>query len=423
MRITDTSIVNDFLASINRSKERINRLNLQLATQSRVLKVSDDPDAASTILRLNADLDRVSTFRNNVTTGKNALTMTGDSLGRVADLLSDVKGVMTGASGSGDRFLLTKLADQMDQYLSLGLEIANTQFDRKYIFGGTHTTAPPFVQGGTPPQTVYRGNAQSIQYQVGDGVSHVVNITGAAAFGSTGQLSLSGLIDNSAAVNSSVYSTVQVTDAAGVVHDIAITMRKTDAHTWAMSAALPPGATGATLTGGTTSISFDPVSGAVAEVVRGTPLVLTPTATAPGQAAPPLSIMVRTEGLTEGSTGGASSLAGAYQNVSLFNKLAQLRDQLRSGQPPSSEDMAMIDLMQDVVSREEARAGSLMTSLTNADNYLISQREHLLDLRSAKQDVDLYEVGMKLKQEQLMLDAALSTAARLIPRSLMDFLK
>jgi len=78
--------------------------------------------------------------------------------------------------------------------------------------------------------------------------------------------------------------------------------------------------------------------------------------------------------------------------------------------------------MQDIVMREEARAGSLTTNLTTADSYLTAQREHLLDLQSAKQDADLMEIGMRLKQEEVMLEAALSAAAKIIPKSLMDYL-
>jgi flagellin-like hook-associated protein FlgL len=111
------------------------------------------------------------------------------------------------------------------------------------------------------------------------------------------------------------------------------------------------------------------------------------------------------------------------KSISVFNKLLELRDTLQNGKQPTADDMAFIGIMQDVVMREEARAGSLSESLTAADTYLTAHREHLLDLLGDKQDVNLAEIGMKLSQEQVMLDAALSAAARVIPKSLLDFLK
>jgi flagellar hook-associated protein 3 len=424
MRISDNSIVADFLAGLNQSRARINRLNRQLSTQKRILHVSDDPGGASTILRLNSDIQRVGSYKEAVTSGKSSLKMTADSLGRVADLLQEVKGVLTGATGSSDTSLLNKYADQVDQFLNLGLEIANTQFDRKYIFGGTKTATPPFARTGTPGQVMYQGDAGAISYQVGDGVSQVVNVNGLAAFGSTGEISLNGTLDRNAAVNTTVSNTVQVVDGLGVSHDVLVTMRKADANSWVMSTALPPGSMGATLSGGTATISFDPVTGKPTETLRGSPLVLTPLATPPAQGAPALTMMVRAGTLAEGATGGGpSTFSGTHTSVSVFNKLLELRDALRNGKQPTADDMAFVSIMQDVVMREEARAGALSESLTTADAYLTAHKEHLLDLLGDKQDVDLTEIGMKLSQEQVMLDAALSAAARILPKSLLDFLK
>jgi len=132
-----------------------------------------------------------------------------------------------------------------------------------------------------------------------------------------------------------------------------------------------------------------------------------------------MTMMFKAGSLTEGA---ASSVTGTHTSVSIFNKMIELRDKLRAGIPPSSDDTAMISMMQSVVMREEARAGSLTTNLTSADAYLTAQREHILDLQSAKQDVDLTEIGMRLKQEEIMLEAALSAAAKIIPKSLMDYL-
>ena len=82
----------------------------------------------------------------------------------------------------------------------------------------------------------------------------------------------------------------------------------------------------------------------------------------------------------------------------------------------------MVSMMQDVVMRQQALAATLADNLSTSDDYLTSQQQHLLDLRSAKQDVDLTEVGMKLQQEQVMYSAALSAAAKIIPKSLLDYL-
>jgi flagellin-like hook-associated protein FlgL len=209
------------------------------------------------------------------------------------------------------------------------------------------------------------------------------------------------------------------------VHSIVMNMRKTDANTWSISAALPPGATDANLTGGTATVTFDPVTGAIKDTVRGAALVLSPAGATPGQTAPAINLLYGTTGLSEGAPApaGGSTIVGTQRNVSIFNKMKEISANLRSGVRPTAEDMALLNVMQDVVMREEAKAGAYSTNLTTANEFLKIQDDRLQDLYSSKQDIDLAEIGVRLKQEQLMLDAALSAAANLIPKSLMDFLK
>jgi flagellar hook-associated protein 3 len=422
MRITDAAIISDFLTSITRSKSRINRLNTQIL-KGKILKVSDDPAAAGSLIRINEDRDRVAAYKSSVVDGQNILKATSTALGQMSDLIGEVKGLLTGAESSGDASLLGKLASEIDQKLVSGMGIANQKFGPKYIFGGTQTMNPPFVRTGTPAQVSYMGDARSIEYHVGDGVSQVVNVSGAAAFTSTGFVDLSGALDRGAAVNTVVSQAVQITDEFGTAHSVVMNMRKTDANTWSISAALPAGATDANISGGSATVTFDPSTGAMKDIVRGAPLMLSPASVAGGQTAPPINLLFTATGLTETSLPAGSSITGTQRNVSLFNKMVEISANLRSGMKPTAEDMAVLNMMQDVVMREEAKAGAYAANLKTADDFLTTQNEHLLDLYSATQDIDLAEVGVRLKQEQLMLDAALSAAANLIPKSLMDFLK
>jgi flagellar hook-associated protein 3 len=423
MRITDSAIISDFLSSINRSKSRINRLNTQLAKNQKILKVSDDPITASTLLRLNEDLDRVTAYKSNVVDGQNSLRATAESLSKMSDLIGEVKTILTGSLGSGDATLLNSLAAQVDDKQSFGLnEIANAQFDRKYLFGGTQTTAPPYVRTGTPARINYQGNSQAIQYPVGDGVSQIVNVSGAAAFGSTGFIDLSGVLDRNAAINTVVNQTVQIADGNGVAHNVTMSMRKTDGSTWSISAAMPPGATDANLSGGTATVTFDPVTGAMKNIVRGSALVLSPTGATAAQTPPPVNMLFTAVGLTEGTPAGGSAIGGTQRDVSIFNMLADISTNLRNGIKPTADDMAILNTMQDVVMREAAKAGAYSSNLTTAGDFLATQNEHLQALYSSKQDVDIAEIGIRLTQEQVMLDAALSAAAKLIPKSLVDFL-
>ena len=109
--------------------------------------------------------------------------------------------------------------------------------------------------------------------------------------------------------------------------------------------------------------------------------------------------------------------------MSVFDKMLEIRDLLLAGTTPSSEDFQTLELMQRTVREQEAKAGAVVQLLDAADAQLIRQRETLLTLRSEKQDVDVAEIGIRLKYEEIMLEAALSAAAQILPKTLMDFLR
>jgi flagellin-like hook-associated protein FlgL len=83
----------------------------------------------------------------------------------------------------------------------------------------------------------------------------------------------------------------------------------------------------------------------------------------------------------------------------------------------------MISMARDVVVQEASQAGLYAANLSTADDALSSRSEVLLNLRSATQDVDVTEIGVKLKLEQAMLEAMLNAASHIIPKSLVDFLR
>jgi flagellin-like hook-associated protein FlgL len=545
MRITENRIISDFLLGVNRTRERLNQLNLQVSSQKRIQKVSDDPEGASAVMKYDGQLERIGQYSKNVDDGKGMLKVTADAIHTIANAVRSVKGIVAGASNTSDHTLVTQLADQIDHFLDMSVDLANTQFNRKYIFGGTSTTSAPFVSrinGNPPTQTIeYTGNTSSIQYPVGEGLQQPVNLDGQNVFSNgsaTTRVTFGGSLDANAAVNSTFTMNRPLTDGLGVTHNILLSFTKTAPNTWNISAAMPPGATDAILSGGTATATFDPATGQLTGLSSVTPMTMTPAGTAP---APPFAIDLRSIGLTQsagvsstlsgtiptngvnfsgvldpqasinatvnlssritdslgvahdivfsftktaantwqvgtasatgatitggtgtgtatfdpatgaltgfapavalqltGLTSGAPAMTvtlggngltqtarvnGIGRNDSLFNTLIDIRDKLRSGISPTSADLDTVTSFEQKLMEKEATAGSMVQTLDLAQTHLKDQQSHLLTLRGAIQDVDLAEVGMKLKQEQVNLDAALSTGARIIPHSLLDFLK
>jgi hypothetical protein len=64
-----------------------------------------------------------------------------------------------------------------------------------------------------------------------------------------------------------------------------------------------------------------------------------------------------------------------------------------------------------------------LKALEVSDGFLEERRNQLANLLSVDQDTDFAEASLLLKKEELLLEAVLSTSARLIPKTLMDFLR
>lgn len=188
MRITQSGTTTRYLNDINNARQNIIELQTQVATQKRVNKSSDDPQAANAILRLNTMLksnDQYSTNTNNALTMMETTSSTLDSFGSI---LSDIKSIVTRASSSSTGSAeLSTYASSIDQDLDELLNLANTKYNGKYIFAGTNSQEQPFTLAAdrSAVSTNANGITGSIKLPIADGLSQVTNLDGQQAFGGT----------------------------------------------------------------------------------------------------------------------------------------------------------------------------------------------------------------------------------------------
>ena len=112
----------------------------------------------------------------------------------------------------------------------------------------------------------------------------------------------------------------------------------------------------------------------------------------------------------------------AFQGQGLFDLLIQVRDDLNNGLSPTVAQANAIDQGFEHVVMEASKAGSYAQNMDNLTMRLENQNTQLTQFLSNDQDTDLAESVMQLKQQEAMLDAALNTGGRIIPKTLLDFL-
>lgn len=295
MRVTENIIASALLLNVNNNREQITKLQSQLASGKRVLKPSDDPQATDSILRLQTVLNKNEQYLKNVADSQAVMEESSAALDGFASVMQDVRDELVRASNGSRQDSLKIHADRLDQLLTQAVEIANTKFNGKYIFGGTNTLQAPFALAADHSAVTANPNGitGTIAYDVAEGSTQTVNIDGQEAF----------------------------------------------------------------------------------------------------------------------------------KGTQFFDTIIQLRDKLASGQFPAVGDVESVNAIVEHVLGKSSKAGSILQGLDAMHMHLEEQQNQLRSLLSIEQDTDVAQATLQLKHNELMLDAALNTGARILPKSLLDFLR
>jgi len=187
MRVTEGTFASGYLATVNRTRERIVRLQNQLATGKLIQSASDDPQAADTILRLTESKKLREQYKNNAIEGQGIAETTATTLGQISDVLLNMKEVIIRAGGSASQEDQKTYGESVNQLLTEMVDLANTKFNGKYILGGTQTQEQPYIL--TPGNAAVVKNPKGIdgviKFQVGDDHANQVNIGGEQALKGT----------------------------------------------------------------------------------------------------------------------------------------------------------------------------------------------------------------------------------------------
>jgi len=112
----------------------------------------------------------------------------------------------------------------------------------------------------------------------------------------------------------------------------------------------------------------------------------------------------------------------AFQGTALFDLLIDIRSNLNNGLPPTIAQVDAVNQGFEHILMKASKAGSYARNMDNLTMSLDEQKTRLTQFLSNNEDTDLAESVMQLKQQEAMLDAALNTGGRIIPKTLLDFL-
>lgn len=145
MRVTNKQITNTFINNFNKGLENLNRLSLRAASGQKYQKGSEDPVSSLKSMIVKKDLARNSMFQSNIGDVNSILSEVEAGVKQTSSILTDaLEKVLQGKSDTyeADRGII---AQTLKNYQSEILDISNTKFTDKYIFGGNSSNELPFT--------------------------------------------------------------------------------------------------------------------------------------------------------------------------------------------------------------------------------------------------------------------------------------
>ncbi len=234
-RISTSGKYSQLVADMQRNLMNYNKITQQLASGSRLTSITDDPIATVNVLNTNRQLGQIDTFAKNVELATSELSALDDLMELATGYLSNVWDKAIQANNqtySGTS--LEALKVEIDETIKTMVDLANTEYNDNYIFGGANTKIMPYEMDDNG-NIIYRGTPHSNpdyirQTEVADGVFEVINTTGDRVFGyyeATFEYSDADgkkVIENVDADGKKTYTYEDGTDYTGKVEDLKATI-------------------------------------------------------------------------------------------------------------------------------------------------------------------------------------------------------
>jgi flagellar hook-associated protein 3 FlgL len=392
---------------------RMNHLQNQLAAQTRIKDLRDDPIAAGHATRYQSETARMQRFTTNIESVRGTYALAEGNMRSALDIMHRVRELsVQGANGIYEKDQLASMGEEVNQLLNELVKIANSPSgEGTMLFAGYQSRIEPFristgrvaeARGEVITAVDYIGNIGRNEVQVSGTSTAAAGIPGNHVFWAEDQQIFSS-------VGAMGYR-VQA-DSTLRIDGVEIPLKEGD-NVYAIVSRINDSQA-------PVRAGIDPVQGSLtlttthphqiwAEDARGRVLqdlgIL-----APGNAAPPLNLAD-----TALAAGGSA-----------FDMVIHLRDRFYAGDSAAigGSGLRGIDQAIEVLTTNLAEMGARDNRLQFTADRLAWEIPELLQRGSEEADLDFSEAIIDLRMLDYTHRAALGTAARVLQPTLLDFLR
>lgn len=186
-RITTNYLNNSIISNINNNRDILLGMQEQFISGNKVNKPSDNPGAASGIMSTNTYLSKMETYLSNVKGAYEEASASDNVLDSIITNLQRAKDLATqGSQELNQSEQLQMLGTEIEEIMKSVAQLANTQYNSKYIYSGinTKTAAYSTVDG----EYIYQGETSTAEkyqrfIQIDDNMNISVSPLGKDLFG------------------------------------------------------------------------------------------------------------------------------------------------------------------------------------------------------------------------------------------------
>jgi len=183
MRVTDASSSFGSLAGLQSAASRLASLQAQLSSGRQITTPSDNPSGTARALQLRADVKRNNQYVSNARDAVGWMSTADSAYTQAVTLTQNARTLVVQAlnTGTGSTSSASAIADQLDAIRTSLIQVANTTYNGRPVFGGTTAGTVAYDPAGN-----YVGDAGTVSRTIGAQATVQINQTGPQAFGAPG---------------------------------------------------------------------------------------------------------------------------------------------------------------------------------------------------------------------------------------------
>ena len=162
-RLTTATMYGSLMNSLQESQRNIQNLQQQIASGNKYLNLSDNPAAITRSLTVQSAINANNQYQSNTQNAVTMLRHADSALNNVLDAAQAIRDLVISAGTALPEDQLQDISAQIEANKKIMLDNLNTKVAGQYIFGGTDTSKPPFIETADG-NIIYQGTDERMKY-------------------------------------------------------------------------------------------------------------------------------------------------------------------------------------------------------------------------------------------------------------------